>query len=181
MSAPATWVKLRASEETVEAAVAWNAAQKARYGEGIFKHDGTCGRISELAIKAWAERHAIPVVHNGGYDDKPDLVLNGHAIGAKGRWAAADVGDTMPLVPWKHRNQRWSYWAWCAVPRHELTEVWFMGAISTIWMREIGERWEGPHSPALRCSRERLIGPADFLDLISRPAATTPSREIPFG
>ena len=166
------WVKLRASAATLERAREEALAMKAKHGEGFFEGDATSGRLAEYAIDYWARWHGWPVELNGGFDSKPDLVVNGWRLGAKGRSIPMSyMHDAWALVTAKQQRRPWDYWVFCAVLKEDMTRVWIMGCLTPLEMREAGSMADPGNRKvaALKVTADMLTKPVEFERLLALP------------
>lgn len=131
------WVSLRATPETIAAMRAKADAMKSKHGYGFFDDDRFAGHLAELALAAWARSNRLPVVEHGGYDDLPDLEINGWGVGCKGRSIARRyLDDVWAIVTKEQADRPWDWWAFSAVVKEDPSEAYFMGAIPPDLMRD---------------------------------------------
>jgi hypothetical protein len=144
-----TWPTYIPGEEAVAEAKAKEAEMQAAHGYGLFEgKDPWSGKVGEYVAARWAREHDLEVVVNGGYDDLPDLVINGWKCGVKCRsLELRHIADSYLLVPDRHLHKPYDFWLFLVMVNEPPHRTSFVGAVSPARFREVSHPW-GPNYPA---------------------------------
>ena len=110
------------SDEVIKWAKAQRKKDVKKKGYGHFKpqgadegYDGWWGKLGEVFVAAWADHKGYRRELHGGFDKKPDIVIEGVEFGIKTTFNRGGYDKARCLIPDQQIWHPWDYWLFVCI------------------------------------------------------------------